>query len=417
MQSYDDVDLKKKLIEFKLTEPRIAIELVRKAVEKKREHQALIFRLNKVGDKLLSKMLENKEGRKYLHIVTTTKEDEERFSQTPIAGIDGSFQVVGGRGRRYYIMLTAVIVELPQGLKTSKDEIRIHYPENGIDLLSFDDPTLGEQTHNVAEDIMMYYETAAIYEAIKACKEHNRCFQVFIDGPLADPPRPTSYEGAILLKNNFNIDNYIKFRSSILAEAYSLKEYGLHIAGYVKSSKSDRLLKLNLIKHFNIEEHILNEFAGDSELAYIILSKLVLNSTLEKQKAFSYIGPFKASGGIYEEYSKHGIDIYFIYGINKHYNRVFRLELGIPQEERVDIQTVNDYMDKLYRIAIATTLPGNVHPLPIVLAHEKCKIRKGAAEFIYETILTRIYKDLLTQQQNNLQQFISFNILMEDLKH
>jgi len=410
----EDRDLRRKLIEFKLTEPRIAIELVKKAIKKKREHQALIMRLNELGDKLLDKILENEDSRRYLHTVAITKEDMEKFSQTSIAGIDGSFQVVGGRGHRYYVMLTAVIVELLQGLKTSKDKIEIRYPENGIDIISFDDPTLGEQTNNIAEDVMMYYETAAIYETIKACRNHNKCYRILIDGPLADPPRQITHEGAILLREHFNVNDYIKFRSNALIEAYSLNEYGTFIAGYVKSSRSDRLLKYNLMKHFNIREHILNEFAGDSEIAYIILSKLLLNNALKDKTIYGYLGPFKAFGGIYEEYSKHGIDIYFIYGINRHYNRVFRLELGIPQREEVTIDTIDDHMKQLYRTIIATTLPGNIHPLPIVLAHEKCRIRRGAAEFIYEAILTRIYKDLLTQQQNILQQFITFNILMEN---
>ena len=49
------------------------------------------------------------------------------------------------------------------------------------------------------------------------------------------------------------------------------------------------------------------------------------------------------------------------------------------------------------------TYPGQEYPLPIILAHEKCNIREGCAQVLYEEIITNLMIGAgLTKRQENI---------------
>ncbi len=411
MQNFKE-ELEKKIIEFKLTEPKIAITLVKKAAEKKRKHYEFLKLLKKNTEILIDDIIEKPDVARLLRKIDPREPFKQEYLQTPMIGTDGSYQVVGGKGNRYYVMVTAVIVVLPRGVKTSADNIKIIYPEKGIDVISFDDPTFGELTNNIAEDIMMLYETNALHNIPKIIKQSDKkIFYVFIDGPITDPPRELTEKGLGILSGLSGIgstEDYIKFRVDAMLNIY---HNSLLVVGYVKAVRNASLLR-NTLASKGINKSLLDKYSGDSELAKLLLLEYL--SMDNDTNGYAYIGPFKAVGDLYKQYMNHGLAIYYIYGLNRLRNRVFRLEIGIPNEVDSE-EKIEELFSKLYLVSIGSTLPGQNHPLPIILAHEKCKIRRGAAELIYDLVISGLTKDILTSKSADTDKKILISMLEEEL--
>ncbi len=401
---------KEKIIEFKKTEPYIAVNLIAKISEKKDEHLKLLMELKETTRKVID-MIDKLGYSSKIVGISFDRDMFREYSEKPLGGIDGSFQIVGGRGNTYYVMLTAVIVKLRKGIYSRENEIKIHYPENGIDVVSFNDPTYGEKTSEIAEDIMMYYETSALLNLVNNCKE-GECYNSFIDGPIVDPPRDPTEQGSRILNERYNITDYFEFRSKPFIEAFNYIDHTF-LTGYVKVPRNDRLLKDAFTK-MGIDNELLKKYSGDSELAKMILTELIFEASAPKNiEIYGYIGPFKAEGGIYQKYMENDLAIYYIYGMNRPRTGVFRLEIGFPRDFSDD-RFIDKIFEYAYRVAISSTLPGNRHPLPVALAHRKCHISKGAAEVIYEMILSNLIKDTLSKTSNHVEMRKYINMFQEE---
>ena len=395
-----DNEYGRKLHEFSKTEPEVAIGLIEELHKKRDEHYKLLLKLNDFG-KIIYDSLKGKRN-----VIKIIKLDEKKYMNKPLAGIDGSMYVTGGRGKRYYTFISAVIVLIKRGLVSQKDEIEILYPRDCIKVEAFDDPSLGEEVWKIAEDIMFYYETKALYEINHLCLSQGDCYYTFIDGPIIDPPRQLSEYGNKFIREKLKSDrlvsieeaniDYTTYRVTPIVDAWELRYKKHYIVGYVKSTRTEQLLTKELA-NMGVNKDLLSAFTGDDELAYMILKNAV-----EYEQNYAYIGPFKVN---YDDskleymkpYLEKGIEIYYIYGINRWHNKVFRLEIGAPKETSYD--EISRIFDDIYRLTISVTLPGNVHPLPVVIAHEKCKIRPGAAELIYELLLSGVHLEILRSSE------------------
>lgn len=362
----------RKLIEFNKTEPEILRKLIEHASKRSRELENVVKKqkelgeriLDAIGDKLIVAI--NRKGNPYIEVL----------------GVDGSNQVVGGRSGKYYIMLSAVIVYLPQGTATVNPVIR--YPD--ITIVSFTDPS-GEIIEDVAEDVMMLLETRAIMESVKL-KQSRSITPLFIDGPVMDPPRNIREESLIVFKQLAgielgNVSEYYKIRANTILEAY---REGIAPLGYVKRPGTDQLL----LNHVGREiKETLKVFSGDEELVRTLLAiKILVNGN----NKIYYITPmeYPLDHSLYKLYRRHGLRVYYSYSMINPYSRPFRIEVAVDKDTPKD--RVEELVEWAVKLSHALTLPGQRYPLPVVIAHEKCRIRRGAAELIYEEILARTVK-------------------------
>ncbi len=387
MSEYEDYRRR----DFAKTEPEILQELIKKASEESRNYSEFMRRIKEAGLKIAD----------FLYRIGFIEKIEIPYSVDRVlarkhyVGIDGSFYVTGGRGKRYYIMMTAVIIELPKGIDTRPEELVKRYP--GIEIRVYDDVSGGKEVFEVAEDLMMWLETNAIEKKVE---EYDGSEQyVFIDGPVIDPPRlPSKYVSQVKVDGL----GYIDYRAKVFRRAY---EKGLEIYGYVKSARTDNLLKKQVMdlakQHLNDKEYreieeTLNVFASDQELAFAVLFTIL--SLLKRKYSDRYVvyitkptqihGDVLEENEVYREYYERGLTVYYTYAISRYMDKVYRLEVMLPQG--ADPREALERLIRGVKLASSITLPGQKHPLPIILAHEKCKIRRGAAEIIYEEILARV---------------------------
>ena len=362
----------RKLIEFNRTEPEILRKLIEHASRRSRELENVVKKQKELGERILDAI-----GDKLIVAI-----DRKGNPYIEVLGVDGSNQVVGGRSGKYYIMLSAVIVYLPQGTATVNPVIR--YPD--ITIVSFTDPS-GEIIEDVAEDVMMLLETRAIMESVKL-KQSEGTTPLFIDGPVMDPPRNIREESLTVFKQLAgielgNVNEYYKIRANTILEAY---REGIVPLGYVKRPGTDKLL-LNYVGR-EIKE-TLKVFGGDEELVRTLLAiKILVNGN----NKIYYTTPieYPLDHSLYELYRRYGLRVYYSYSMINPYSRPFRIEVAVDKDTPKD--RVEELIEWAVKLSHALTLPGQRYPLPVVIAHEKCRIRRGAAELIYEEILARTVK-------------------------
>lgn len=363
----------RKLIEFNRTEPEILRRLIEHASKRSRELENVIKKQKELGERILDAI-----GDKLIVAI-----DKEGNPYVEVLGVDGSNQVVGGRSGKYYIMLSAVIVYLPQGTATVNPVIR--YPN--ITLISFTDPS-GEIIEDVAEDVMMLLETRAIMESVKL-KRTKDTIPLFIDGPIMDPPRNIREESLTAFRQLAGIElgdvsEYYRIRANTILEAY---REGIVPLGYVKRPGTDRLL----LNHVGREvRETLKVFSGDEELVRTLLAIKILVNGCNKKIYYTTPMEYPLDHSLYKLYRRHSLRIYYSYSTINPYSRPFRIEVAVDKNTSKD--RVEELVEWAVKLSHTLTLPGQRYPLPVVIAHEKCRIRRGAAELIYEEIIARAIK-------------------------
>jgi len=88
----------------------------------------------------------------------------------------------------------------------------------------------------------------------------------------------------------------------------------------------------------------------------------------------------------HEAYLKEGIDIFAVFMQKNLACAPTRLDIPVLCDKSSDI---SERTTKAVKISALWTLPGQNWPLPIILAHYKCNIRKGCAEVLYDEMITR----------------------------
>jgi len=375
----------RRIIEFRKTDPEILKELVSQAHERSKELNETFEVLKQISLRLVDIL----ERRKYLRRIFITDEERAKIISKCVLSVDGSSQVVGGLGGRFYIMLSSVLVTLPNGLLSSS--IKVKHP--GVFVIPYTTSN-SENVKPVAEDLMFILETFALQEATdpECCSTEPI---LFIDGPIIDPPRPLTDESRQVTKELLPseessdvtelIIRYHEYRAEVVR---SLLDRGVVVVGFVKRSKSDRLLKA-AVSAIDEAKELCESFSSDEELArsiFVILGHVEDKNTLYYTKPSELVG---YDNELYENYLNAGIKIYYTYthAIAKKYSRPFRLELAVTRD--LDEDSIQRLMENVLKVTNAFTLPGYEISLPVIFAHNKCSIRRGAAEVIYREIMSR----------------------------
>jgi len=176
---------------------------------------------------------------------------------------------------------------------------------------------------------------------------------------------------------------YIAERVKVINECLSK---GIIVIGFVKRPFGRLFLSY---ARENIDEHgIIDNYTSDisllSPLMYMAMrekrTKLVMTSPLEMSAA-NEVSP------AYRRYEDEGLRVHYCYYKFGFRRRVYRLEIA-GLDDLTEKEILRTFADAVRTLA-GLTPPGVEYPLPVLLAHNKCNIRRGAAETLYYEIITR----------------------------
>lgn len=374
--TYNELLNEKKRLEFMMTEGEILNSLIEEAHKISTKHK-----------KLLKKLYES------ASVISHTfpkfiKRCEEQINEGEIPtiaiGIDGSFQVVGGIGGIWYAVLSSVKVCFPERIRR---EPETSYFATIKTIEAVDE----SQAKKYASYLMLSLETDELETLVdptskfleKLNKEKIEKSLIFLDGPIIDPPFISeTYENNI----GFNLKEYHKKRIDIIKR---LLESNNYIIGCTKRIRGNRLIKGLQASYPEISPE-LNRFYNDLHLVSILFKKYRASD-----KNSFYLGPLATRPFAFEEeddaekyYENEGIKIYRFFYQRDAMAPILQVEIAIS-----NINKPEEFLEYTYNLIVKSltywTLHGHGLPLPSLLAHEKCAIREGCAQVLYEEIITK----------------------------
>jgi hypothetical protein len=351
LMNYEELREHLKKIDFDKTEPETLIKLIQSAEIKGDETRKELAQLNKLTEKIVDELL----PKNFFLFHDYNEELVEKFA----VGIDGSFQLAGGIGGKWYLFLSNALIVFKDGVKSD--------PQTTIwaDILTLneiDNPKVGSE----ATVKMLSGESKSIlFWGSKKIPS-----VLFIDGPVIDPPFPFH-----------NDESYINYR----CEAIRACEKSIIVA-CVKRIR-DRFF-IDYIKNtFSISA--VQDFPTDQHLMIMLFTKLRqkqdVNSIFTK---WLDVTDYYTNQIPYKKYRENGIHIISFFYEKDLKSSILRIDIPIPFLPSTNIEFVDNLVVKIVNCLDYWTYSG-LDPIPVFLAHEKCNIRKGAAEVLYEDILTK----------------------------
>ena len=354
-------------MEFDKTEPELLVELIKKAREVGEGERIRLRQITKKSLNLLKVLKEN-------NLLSITDIDEntlKKLKSSPTGAIDGSFQVTGGKGGLWYVVLGVSQIIAKKGF-TLSPEIKVDGFVKPIEAIDEAD------SKRKAEKLMMLAEIKAMLKMVKKLCQGKDTY-ILIDGPIIDPP--------------FLLDKkYIDERVNALKFCI---ENNATVIGFVKRVMGKNYLSFlrNTIKNKDLVDYV-----NDLDL----LTSVLFNAAKETKHAL-YTKPIKYNEGlkgkrknesniVYETYNKKGLTIYYSYYKPNIRAKVYRVELA-SFDEIDEKKLLNSFENIMGLIKHVWTLPGMSEPLPIMIAHTKCNVRQGAAETLYYEIMTRAFSE------------------------
>lgn len=348
-----DIDEIKKRIEFNETDGEVLINLIESANEKGSEISRT-FRLIKEQSKKVFKDLSSL--KKIIFTIDDLK-DYGQFRKWCSVGIDGSFYSVGPIGSKWYAPYSIVRILFEKGL----------LGEPVVDVYAAGIEEIDENKHKSidgeASRRMLLGET----KALEDWNTKNTESIVFIDGPVVDPPC-------------YIDENYVEYRCDAIKKATSQSL----LVGCVKKCidshflrEYERILKLErnkLLKNFSVDKNL---------FAYFFTAYRLDNNYDD----VLFTHPLELKDEISRRYSNYGIRIFSVFFQKDFSSEIIRLDIPM----KYDKGDVNLRVQRAVTASYEWTFPGQNIPVPIEIAHEKCKIRGGAAQVIYEEILARTH--------------------------
>lgn len=325
--------------EFHSTEHETLLGLIKDAIFKGNQVRENMKIMKNISMKILE-FTDSIEMFRYPKLI----EDRE----TIVVGIDGSFQVVGGTAGLWYAPISAAqIIMNRKSLKNPIVAIQAHIEEI--------DENKTPNIYGVAEEKMLQEEA----DMMMSWGYRNIPSLVMIDGPIIDPPRGGS-------------SKYIQKRSKAMLQVMTES----HLIGCIKRPRDRFLIEYLLTE--GLEDSLPRKFPNDQFLIAYLFQ--LLRSKGEKGSLCTKCIPPPESYAV-REYQKNGIEFSCLFFQLDPSSRPIRLDLaGIQSEDQVEniVSNVRSW-----------TYPRQHIPLPVMLAHEKCRIRKGCAEIIFDEIMTR----------------------------
>jgi hypothetical protein len=349
-------------IEFNKTEPELLVELVYKAMLEGENERDRLKRVGKKSHELFRYL-------KNMGIFHKIKEEEpsKNLRKIPIGSVDGSFQLIGGVGNKWYVICGISNMVAREGF-TLQPTIEV---DGDIKPLEVADE--GE-AHRMAEILMMLSEIKG-FRRTAECLGSERESYLFIDGPIIDPPL---YEDP----------NYIEERVSAIKFCC---EKNVNVVGFVK-----RIIGANFLSFLKnkLGNEQLSDFLNDLDL----LSTIMFNAINEYSSPI-YTHPIDQYANIkeslplsYKRYKEKGLIIYYSYYKPSLRGRMFRVELASFKELKEE-EVLENFHKIMTLINKVWTLPGMEEPLPIIISHTKSNVRRGAAETLYYEIMTKALGD------------------------
>jgi hypothetical protein len=348
--------------QFNEIDSDIAIKLLESAINKGNNLQALLKDRWKVAHELGQGLI--KKG-----IIKVVREDPNLLAPYRDAlaiGIDSSRQLPWRALSTYYSPITSAIVYF-KGINS-----RMEY--------DFDSPCKFLEESNItpeealwrAKEEMYRCEVSAIARVSSNINSLLRAYGerkvlVMIDGPIMDPPNTTLYS------------DYVKERvNAILA----CKESGALVMGCIKNMEGSHFL--NYLKNHQELSNlatIAEGFGPDAQLVPFIFYGIRPASLILETIPIEMYEPQK----LIAEYRKHGIENFY----RMYLTTAGRRTIMCVEYFTVDGEDAAKVGNEVSQAVRAWSVPGQKAPLPVLAAHLRCNIKRGAAEFLYRELLTR----------------------------
>ena len=361
VHSLDELKKLIRKIEFNKTEHELLVELVDKAMKAGEGERERLKHISKKSHELFKTL-------KDMGLFYQIKSDDksiDTLKRIPIGAVDGSFQVVGGTGGRWYAIFGISQIIAEKGF-TLKPVIKV---DGGIEPLEAVDEGAA---HHKAEIVMMLGEMKSFRKIAEKLGSSKKDCYLLIDGPVIDPP---------LYMN----EEYIESRVDALRFCI---ERNVNVIGFVK-----RVMGSNYLSFLRNElgKQQVAEFTNDLDLLSTVMFDAVKEASCP---IYTYPLSFDESTEkdnltlVYKCYRDRGLTVYYSYYKPSLRGRVFRVEYASFKE--LSEQKVLEKFDEILSVInIVWTLPGMEEPLPITIAHNKCNVRRGAAETLYYEIMAR----------------------------
>lgn len=369
LYSLDELKKLVRKIEVDMTEHKLLSNLIDKAKTLGETEQK---RLRRLGERVV-KLSKSLDELKFYRAIFSRNVDEVK--NIPVGSVDGSFQVIGGVGGMWYMIVGAAYVTIPNGFggainyKVDADIKPKRYPDESF-------------IRREAEIFMMLLETKCIRK-LRSELSVQRRGNIFIDGPIMDPWWC------------FNKD-YISNRVEVIKESLSS---GIRILGIVKRIMGSIFLReiQELVNHRLLEGYVCDHDFISPILSYYLIKKKhrpVFTKPFEYPRDETDLSDYDNKiCKLYKMYLNEGIHIYYSYFKNSVRSKAYRVEL-VTKDELSEEELDREYM-KVAQLIDLWSLPGFDIPLPVIIAHDKCNIRKGVAEKLYYEIITK----MLNQEQ------------------
>ncbi|MEM2292724.1 MAG: DNA double-strand break repair nuclease NurA [Nitrososphaerota archaeon] len=359
MISSDNIYEQLKKYEFNRTEPETLIELVRSALIKSENARRRIEKFRSI----VSEAKQIFESRGLIRRLNIKDEEVYEYRRACTIGIDGSFQYVGGFGGIWYVPISCAIVTF-EGV-SNQPSVQIAAGIEDIDENQYPNVPIEASIR------MLEVERKAIEECLLKIGKEDGDKIIFIDGPIVDPP-------------SYHEENYVKRRCETLLRCIEKK---ILVIGCVKRPLGKPFI--NYITHKVLknesEKNLVNQFISDAHL----LGYLFTGSYLSNPSGILMSAPFEISNEdrFHQMYLKNGIRIFSIFTQKDPVSRPIRLDIPQRFDFSDDIYLLSE---RAVKAVFAWLYPGSNIPLPVALAHDKCNIRRGCAEVLYEEIITRV---------------------------
>jgi hypothetical protein len=362
MPTYSIEELKRLIrkVEFNKTEPELLAELVYKAIKAGEGERERLKRVSKRSHELF-KLLKD---RGIFYPIKGDEEEVKKLKEAPAGAIDGSFQVVGGAGGRWYVLFGVAQVIAEAGF-TLRPTIVV---DGGIEPLDSVDES---RVYQLAEVTMMLGEVKALRKIVDKVGGRGEAY-VLIDGPIIDPPM-------------YYDEDYVKERVSALRLCH---ERNINVVGFVK-----RVMGRGFLNHLSEETgEDLIDFASDLDL----LSTIMFEGFKSEARPI-YTRPIDYGEGreigdkvayAYNVYKSKGLNVYYSYYKPSLRGRIFRVEYA-SFKSLEEQELLGKFRQIMCLVNQVWTIPGTDEPSLIVIAHNKCNVRRGAAETIYYEIMAK----------------------------
>lgn len=365
--TYRELLKEKKKLEFMMTEGEILNSLIKGAHEISTKHKELLKELYNSASAITNAFPE------------FIKKYEDRINDEEVphvaVGIDGSFQVMGGIGGIWYAVLSSVKVFFPERIMR---EPEVTYFATIKTIKAIDE----SQAKTHASYLMLSLETSELetlvtpnskfLEKLNIEKLENSI--IFLDGPIIDPP----------FISNANLKNYHEKRIDIIKK---LLENSNYVIGCTKRIRGNRLIKWLQNSYPRVSTYE-NKFYDDIHLVSSLFKNYragekmsFLNPIATKPFTLSY----RDEDGAERYYEDRGVKIYRFFYQRDATAPIMQVEVATTTSEEFSRYTCNSIIKSI----TYWTLRGHGLPLPSLLAHEKCTIREGCAQVLYEEIITK----------------------------